>query len=175
MITARSPGDNSLRTWGVSIDTKPSGNWRKDDSVITSERHSGDLWNVDLPIADGKHTVYFIVSDTDPQSGGYDGSGILDQAAFNFKGIDNDTISAWPIVVKDGVAKSGQPSTQATSQDIETEGGTDRFQAIRKLGNRLRNLTKEQKDKIAIGGGIATAVTISGIVIYKAVKKSRRF
>lgn len=172
-IVARSPGDNSLRTWGISIDKVPTGNWRRDDSIIKSERHSGDEWVLDIPVPDGDHKLYYIVSDTSRESGGYAGEVLLDTAGFNFTGIDNDTISEWPIKVKNGVATRGQPSSQATSEDIETT--SNRFGSLRELGNRIKNMTRQQKQKTVTYGGIAVAIPVAAYVIYKVAKKSRRF
>jgi hypothetical protein len=94
-ITARNPSDSQTRFWGLGIDRVPRGNWIKDDAIIKSSRHQGDPWVFDLPIPDGKHTLYFIVSQTDLSIPGYNGEALFDKAGFTIQGVDNDTINSF--------------------------------------------------------------------------------
>jgi hypothetical protein len=175
-ITARNQADSSIRFWGLGVDKIPRGNWAKDEGIIKSSRHQGDPWIFDVPIPDGDHILYFVVSQTDNSIPGYSGEALFDEAGYNFTGVDNDTIAEFPVIVKNGLAKRKGASSQSKLDDIpeNTQSG------FKSKLSRITSGVKKIKDwdramwvktgvasGIVIGGGLATYVT------YKRMKKGR--
>lgn len=182
LITARNPNDSMIRVWGLGIDKLPVGNWLKDPSIVKVNKRSGELWETDLPLSDGKHVLYFIISQTDPPLGGYTGEALFDGpapkdgAGFNFNNIDNDTIAEFPVTIKSGKATRDGSATSTTQEVPENRPGvTTKVRNV--LSGIKTKVTDANKKQLAMYGGIAIAAGIGGYVGYKLIvaKKRKRF
>jgi hypothetical protein len=176
MINARNPLDSGLRIWGLGIDKIPSGNWLKDESIIKSDRHQGDQWDFDVALSNGKHTLYFIVSVTDPTKGAYSGEALFGKAGFTFAGVDNDSVAQMDVVVKgDSVTRADGKDSKTT--DIDTTDSSSKFNGFKKFGTKIASIKDLSRDtwiKIAaIGGAIGGGVIVAYLVLGR--KKRRRF
>lgn len=169
-ITARNPNDNSIRAWGLSIDKIPTGNWLKDDSVIKTNKKSGELWKTNIDVPDGDHTVYLIISQTPGDLGTYDGEALFDQAGYNFAGVDNDSVAAFDMSVSKGKAKRNK-STPATTGPTDIPGESSPFKS--KLGSLSRVATKIKawERDTWIKAGIVGAVSAVSILVIAVVAK----
>jgi len=178
-INARNNLDTSLRYWGIGIDKIPTGNWLKDADIVKAQRYQGDLWQPELNMSDGKHVLYFIVSQTDPSRGGYDGDAVIGEAGFNFKGIDNDTAARMPVIVAGGKIKRDSSSSHAEGKDIPENAFSGGFAGaggrLKASLSSLRNMTAETRNRIAIGAGITVVGGIIVAICYKTWKKRKRF
>jgi hypothetical protein len=176
MINARNPLDGNLRIWGLGIDKIPSGNWLKDGSIIKSERHQGDRWDFDVALSEGKHTLYFIVSVTDPTKGAYNGEALFGNAGFTFAGVDNDSVAQMEVVVKGDSVKRADGRDSKTT-DIETTGSSSKFGGLMRLGTKIagiKDLSKDAWIKIATASGvIGGGAVVTYLVLNR--KKRRRF
>lgn len=161
-ITARNEADNSIRQWGIGIDTIPTGNWLKDESVIKSTKRSGDLWNVDIPLSNGKHTLYFIISQPNSLDlGTYTGEALFDIAGFNFVGVDNDSVAAFAVEVSDGKAKRAS-GTPATTDPTDLEDGGRLSRILNFLKNPLAKIEWDRKTWLK--AGLVTGVSVGAVV-----------
>lgn len=178
-IHARNPQDNVLRIWGLGIDKIPTGNWLKDPAVLKSNRHQGDMWEFDLNVPEGKHVLYFIVSQTNPDKGGYEGEALFGQAGFSFKGIDNDTIAEFPVMMKGSKLTRDSAVSQAKSTDIETtstsSSGFHPWQTIKGTVTKVKTSVTAEPKKYIVIGGVIVAVPLIGFAAWKMYKKKRRF
>lgn len=173
-ITARNPSDGNTRVWGLSVDSIPTGNWLKDGSIVKADKKTGELWSTNLQIPDGMHKVYFIISQT-PGLGTYSGEALFDQAGFNFNGVDNDSLVAFDMLVKNGKAtrSTGVPATTGPT-DIP---GANKFitpikTRLYNLGDKIRQVKLTWKHAgwaaFLIGG------TLTGLYLYKRMNKNGR-
>lgn len=170
-ITARNPLDNGLRSWGLSIDQPPTGNWLKDESVIKSQQLSNSLWSRALAIPDGRHTLYFIVSTSQVENGTYSGEALFDTAGFSFEGVDNDSVAAFDINVKMGKATRASASSRIGPTDLPTEGVVKaKFRGLIQSIKDMRHWNKQQTMK-AIASLIAVGVVV--VVVYIVVKRMK--
>lgn len=169
VVEARNANDNSLRYWGLSVDKLPSGNWVKDKSMVVAARKQTEPWLVNLDIADGKHTVFFVISQTSPEIGGYDGEIALGGASFTFDGVDNDTINGFDIEVKNGKVMS----TSKTGRDIETneDGSHSWTEPFRKIGGAFQKIPEWVKEKQEIAALVALGVGVAGATSYVLYRK----
>jgi hypothetical protein len=174
-IAARNPTDGTTRVWGLSVDSIPTGNWLKDSNIVKTDKKTGELWNTNLQIPDGSHKIYFIISQS-PGLGSYDGEALFDVAGFNFSGVDNDSIVAFDVIVKNGKASraTGVPATTGPT-DLPT---TNRFYTPIKsrlfmVGDKIRKVKLTWKH--GVGAIILVGGTLSAIYLYKRMyKKGRR-
>jgi hypothetical protein len=178
-IIANNPEDSAIRTWGLSVDKIPRGNWRKDESVIQAERNEGDLWEFDFLPADGDHVLYFVVSQPSNMGGGYDGVATFDTAGFNFKGADNDTIMEFPVTVKNGKATRNSPKSQASTQDVpENKAGVNsaRLAKLKAFGSKVKGIKDWTRKQQATAAGIVTVIGLGiGFAAWFFGKKKKRF
>lgn len=177
-ITARNPTDGTSRVWGLSADKIPSGNWLKDPTILKMSRKTGELWNTQMQLPDGNHKVYFIVSQT-PGLGSYSGEALFDVAGFNFNGVDNDSLVAFDILVKNGKASRSTGASASTNATDITTGNkfTTPIKArLFALGDKIRSVKLTWKHAglvVILVGGIFTA-----LYLYKRVYRRngrRRF
>lgn len=185
-ITARNPLDSAIRIWGVGIDKVPTGNWTKDESVVKATKRSGELWNSNLQLADGKHKLYFIISQTVLSNGTYQGEALFDTAGFNFQGVDNDSLAIFDVTVKGGKA-SRTSGTSATTKptDVQTEptktGFTSKASAqLAGIKNKLYSVKLWNRMDWVKAIVVTVAIVGAGFGIYWIVKrmkngKRRRF
>lgn len=174
-IKATDPLDSYLRNWALFIDTPPVGNWGKQQGLISTQKKSGSTWSQSVPISDGKHKVYFIVSLTDATLGTYSGTAIFDNAVFSFAGVDNDSVAVFDIDVKNGKASrvGGVNSTTTDLVPPGVTGVTNTWQekakeAFRKM-THPKEWTKKQKGALMMIGGLAFIL----IVVAWLVKTKR--
>lgn len=179
VFTARNPLDTTLRYWGIGIDKLPVGNWLKDPDIIKSQRYQGDVWSPEIGLSDGKHVLYFIVSQTDPLRGGYEGEAAFPSSGtgFNFRGIDNDTVATLPVIVKGGNIKRDQNASQAVDKDIPENafsGFSKGGQVLGSLAARMKDAWANKKKEIGIVA-IVIVVAVGAICIFKRLKGKSRF
>lgn len=175
IIDARNPRDNALRYWGISVDQIPRGNWVKDKAVISAAKDQNKPWIVDVPVSDGKHIIYFVVSQPNGELGGYDGQIAFGGESYNFEDVDTDTVFGFEVDVKNGKVKSeGKGSTIET--ELESKSKFDVLGSIKGGLKKAYSAMDNANTKTAL---IITAVVTGGIGGYAAYKKyskkSRRF
>jgi hypothetical protein len=179
------PEDNFSRTWGLGIDNVPTDNWLKDPSIIKqSGIKSGEKWEFNFQLTDGKHVVYFIISQTPGALGSYAGEAIFgDKARFTFVGVDNDSVAAFEVNVRGGNFTKTGKSNQAPVTDIPTKGTfipnlKGRFSFLRGIPLLLKNRTFPGTSHVnAWNVLIGTIIVASGAGIVIGVKRrmKRRF
>jgi hypothetical protein len=178
-ITATDPKDSSNRIWGLAIDSPPEGNWTKNAMIYQAVKQSGQLWNFDLPLSDGKHTLYFIVSAPNGKAL-YDGEALFDEAGFTFDNVDNDSIAPFNINVVKGKASKATGFGTITSP-LENPGtksfdGVGRF--LKSGASKLKGLSTMNRDTaVKVGGAVAAVVVlvIISILGLKWAKKKNGF
>jgi len=172
-ITARNPADGNTRVWGLSIDEIPSGNWLKNSAIVKTDKKTGELWTTNLQIPDGRHKIYFIISQT-PGLGTYSGEALFDQAGFNFSGVDNDSLVAFDVLVKSGkaVRSTGVPATTGADDIDKPKFYTPIKARLNEVGDKVRGITWSWKH----GVGIAVIIggTLGGLYLYKKMSKNGR-
>lgn len=173
-IQATNPSDSSIRTWGLAVDNPPEGNWTKNNMIYQAQKQSGDLWQFDLPLTDGKHTLYFIVSQPPSMPEKYSGEILLDNTSFGFSDVDDDTISPMDINV------SGGKVTRATGSSYETKPkdiGDGRWSTVSrglgKVKTRLTSIDKNTWIKI-IGTGVAITASVVVTVLAWRWRRSKK-
>lgn len=170
-ITARNPTDGTTRIWGLSVDEIPSGNWLKNSTIVKSDKKTGDLWNTNLQIPDGMHKIYFIISQT-PGPTTYAGEALFDTAGFNFSGVDNDSIVAFDVNVKNGKATraTGVPATTGpTDVPVANRFLTPIKSRLYSLGDKVKQ-TKMTWNTVIVGLILAG----SGAAILYYLKRSKK-
>jgi hypothetical protein len=160
------PEDGFSRSWGLGIDTIPTGNWLKDPAIIKQNgMKSGETWKFNFTLVDGKHTIYFIISQTPGLLGSYQGTAMFgDKAEFSFLGVNNDSVAAFEINVTGGtfVRSRSQPNTE-TETPSATVGLIPR---IRGSFSFLRGIPLQLK---GIGSGKANAYNATLVVVASSV------
>lgn len=182
-ITAVNPEDTFSRTWGLGIDVIPTGNWLKDPSIIKQPAmKSGETWKFDFNLVDGKHTVYFIISQTPGALGTYQGEANFgDKARFTFVGVDNDSVAAFEMNVAGKKFFKVSSGSSDPVQDIPTTSGQfipnikGKFSFLRGIPLALKGKGSGQWN--AWNAVIVTVVGVGGIVAALGLRKrmKRRF
>lgn len=155
MVKASDPTDSFKRDWLIIADQVPiAPDWTK--NADTEIHGSGDVMSRDLTLTDGKHKVYFVVS----QSGGvtygkYSGDIQFDTKSAHFDGVDEYSPVGFNLDVKDNAVVS-ESSTAAASST------TDKATAF------VKKYWKQ------IAGGAAGLSIIGGLVAWKGKGHSRR-
>lgn len=178
IINAQNPRDNALRFWGIGIDEIPRGNWVKDESVIHSTKSSGESWVSNVPLADGKHVLYFVVSQPNGPLGGYSGEIALGSTSFEFDSVDTDTVFAFEVDVKDGKVK-----TSTKGSNLETEeggnGSNSRWNIFSQAGKKFSGMKtwmqQNQRKTIIIFAGIGLGGVGAYLLFRYFDNKKKRF
>lgn len=115
---ASDPQDIHPRKWIMWYDYEPTTEWdslaslQAEDAVdklieIHESRYSGDTQTGQIDLPDGKHSIYFGISqDGGPSFGTYSGTISFDGISKTFAGFDVNVIGKWDVNVKNNAVVS---------------------------------------------------------------------
>ncbi len=103
-VQANDAQDFAYRVWALYIDLPPGayvggGQWAAGPPAASETHVSGDTMSTSFPFPSGSHTLYFVVSATDPTLGSYSGTITVNGTVYNFSGVNANKPAVQAITV----------------------------------------------------------------------------
>lgn len=157
-VQAVDPTDQYLRYWGILVDQVPGQGWDIPGPNVETHRTTNTMTKV-LQLPDGKHTIYFVVSNpTGVQSiGTYSGTINIDGISQQFSGVD----VAHPFAIDVNVSNNVATKTGSSTQSGGAQGQLSNMTA------KAKAFWAAHKNKIIVGVAVAVPTGIGIAVVAK--------